>query len=125
MKRPTMWMLLARPLLVIGLAGCGDQEEPLDEKTATIKPNPAVRKTTIHKPEPVVEKTLTEEHAITRIKELGGSVKVDGKNAVTTVMLGETKVTDAGLELLKGLIFSSMPFTPNALSIAVSFMCGV
>jgi len=45
----------------------------------------------------------TPPEVIDAIKKLGGSVKVDKRKVVVEVDLDSTKVTDAGLEHLKGL----------------------
>ncbi|MFP6610941.1 MAG: hypothetical protein VB835_01430, partial [Pirellulales bacterium] len=45
----------------------------------------------------------TPDEVIAAIKKLGGKVTVDGNKAAITVRLGFSKITDAGLEHLKGL----------------------
>jgi len=47
--------------------------------------------------------TSTPDEAIAALQELGGKVTVDGNKAAIKVRLGYSKITDAGLEHLKGL----------------------
>ena len=102
MRLRRTWVLLVGLLLVMGLTGCDDPKEPLDEKAVASKQEPE-KKPAVHKPETVVEKTLTEEKAIVaKIKEMGGHVEFDRNKAVVKVRLRDD-VTDAGLEHLKGL----------------------
>ena len=116
MKRLTTWILLAGSPLVIGLVGCGDKEEPIDEVLAT--------------DDPVEKPTFSEEEqAIVALRKMSSvEVHKDSDNVVEvnfsrkgadpalaaareylvklkrlTVDLGATDVTDAGLKNLNGL----------------------
>ncbi len=98
MKLRRTWFLLARLLLVAGLAGCGNHQESAVEKKISdgLEPTPKTQT-------PVLEETITEEQAIAAIKKLGAGIQRDQNNAVVEVHLGSIEVTDAGLEHLKEL----------------------